>query len=98
MADLDREVHRELINMPEKITFAEMGVRGILIYCSDYKCSRPSHARVENTVILPYVDVGEHVRLRNVVVDHGVKIPSDLVVGEDPELDSRRFRRTPNGV
>jgi hypothetical protein len=27
---------------PQKITFAEMrstGVRGILIYCSDYKCS-----------------------------------------------------------
>ncbi len=57
-----------------------------------------SHARVENTVILPYVDVGEQARLRNVVVDRGVKIPSGLVVGEDPELDSKRFRRTQNGV
>ena len=29
-------------NRPVKITFAEMrecGVRGILVYCSDYKCS-----------------------------------------------------------
>jgi hypothetical protein len=28
---------------PQKITFAEMrasGVRGLLIYCSDYHCSR----------------------------------------------------------
>jgi glucose-1-phosphate adenylyltransferase len=57
-----------------------------------------SHAKVENTVILPYVDVGEHARLRNVVVDRGVKIPSGLVIGEDPELDSKRFRRTANGV
>jgi glucose-1-phosphate adenylyltransferase len=57
-----------------------------------------SYATVENAVILPYVDVGEHVRLRNVVVDRGVKIPNGLVVGEDPELDARRFRRTPNGV
>ena len=57
-----------------------------------------SHAKVENAVVLPYVDVGEHVRLSNVVVDRGVKIPRDLVVGEDPELDSRRFRRTPNGI
>ena len=57
-----------------------------------------SHARVENAVVLPYVDVGEHARLHNVVVDRGVKIPSGLVVGEDPELDSRRFRRTPNGI
>jgi hypothetical protein len=30
---------------PQKITFAEMrdaGVRGLLIYCSDYKCLSPS--------------------------------------------------------
>jgi hypothetical protein len=29
-------------NRPQKITFAEMrdrGARGLLIYCSDYKCS-----------------------------------------------------------
>ena len=57
-----------------------------------------SHAKVENAVVLPYVDVGEQVRLSNVVVDRGVKIPRDLVVGEDPELDSRRFRRTPSGI
>jgi glucose-1-phosphate adenylyltransferase len=57
-----------------------------------------SHARVENAVILPYVDVGERVRLRDVVVDRGVKIPDGLVVGEDPELDSKRFRRTESGV
>jgi hypothetical protein len=24
---------------PQKITFADMRVRGLLIYCSDYKCS-----------------------------------------------------------
>ena len=40
MADLDREVHRELIaTCEEKIKFAEMrdmGVRGLLIYCSDW--------------------------------------------------------------
>jgi glucose-1-phosphate adenylyltransferase len=57
-----------------------------------------SHAKVENAVVLPYVDVGEHARLHNVVVDRGVKIPHGLVVGEDPELDSKRFRRTPNGI
>jgi glucose-1-phosphate adenylyltransferase len=27
-----------------------------------------------------------------------VRIPEGLVVGEDPELDARRFRRTENGV
>jgi glucose-1-phosphate adenylyltransferase len=57
-----------------------------------------SHARVEGAVILPYVDVGQHARLRNVVIDRGVRVPEGLVVGEDPELDARRFRTSPQGV
>ncbi|MGG5808709.1 glucose-1-phosphate adenylyltransferase [Falsiroseomonas sp. CW058] len=57
-----------------------------------------SYARVEGAVILPYVDVGRHARLRNVVVDRGARIPEGLVVGEDPEEDARRFRRTEKGI
>lgn len=57
-----------------------------------------SHASVEGAVILPYVDVGRHARLRNVVIDRGVQIPEGLVVGEDPELDGKRFRTTGNGI
>ena len=48
--------------------------------------------------ILPYVEIGRSARLRNVVVDRGVRIPEGLVVGEDPELDARRFRRTEQGI
>ncbi len=48
--------------------------------------------------MLPYVDIGRSARLRNVVVDSRVQIPEGLVVGEDPELDARRFRRTANGI
>jgi glucose-1-phosphate adenylyltransferase len=57
-----------------------------------------SHARVEGAVILPDVDVGRHARLKNVVIDRGVRIPEGLVVGEDPELDGKRFRISPNGI
>ncbi len=57
-----------------------------------------SYAEVEGGVILPYVEIGRHARLRNVVVDRGVSIPEGLVVGEDPDLDARRFRRTVSGV
>ena len=46
----------------------------------------------------PYVDVARHARLKNVVVDRGVRIPEGLVVGEDPELDAKRFRVTENGI
>jgi glucose-1-phosphate adenylyltransferase len=54
-----------------------------------------SYANVENAVILPYVDVGRSARLKNVVIDRGVRIPEGLVVGEDPIEDARRFRYSP---
>ncbi len=57
-----------------------------------------SYASVENAVILPETDVGRHARLRDVVIDHGVRIPEGLVVGEDPVLDAARFRRTDRGI
>ncbi|WP_374544862.1 glucose-1-phosphate adenylyltransferase [Rhodoblastus sp.] len=57
-----------------------------------------SYAQVEEAVILPDVDIGRSARLTKVVVDRGVRIPSGLVIGEDPELDSARFRRTSGGV
>jgi glucose-1-phosphate adenylyltransferase len=57
-----------------------------------------SFSSVEMGVVLPGVTVGRHARLRNVIIDRGVDIPEGLVVGEDPELDARRFRRTEAGV
>jgi glucose-1-phosphate adenylyltransferase len=57
-----------------------------------------SYSEVTNAVVLPYVDVGRHVRLTNVVIDRGVRIPDGLVVGEDPEVDAARFRRTSKGI
>lgn len=57
-----------------------------------------SYSAVREAVILPYCNIGRGARLNRVIVDSGVRIPEGLVVGEDPELDARRFRRTDNGV
>ena len=57
-----------------------------------------SYSSVEEGVILPYCNIGRHARLRRVILDSGVRIPEGLTVGEDPELDAHRFRRTDNGV
>jgi glucose-1-phosphate adenylyltransferase len=57
-----------------------------------------SYSALDGAVVLPYAEIERSVRLRNVVVDRGVRIPANLVVGEDPELDARRFRRTERGV
>ncbi len=57
-----------------------------------------SFSSVEEAVILPYCNIGRSARLSRVIIDSGVRIPEGLVVGEDPLLDARRFRRTDNGV
>jgi glucose-1-phosphate adenylyltransferase len=57
-----------------------------------------SYASIENTVVMPYVDIGRSARLHNVIVDRGVRIPEGLVVGENPLADAKRFRRTEQGV
>jgi glucose-1-phosphate adenylyltransferase len=49
-------------------------------------------------VILPYSNIGRGARLSRVIIDSGVRIPENLVVGEDPILDAKRFRRTEGGV
>ena len=57
-----------------------------------------SYSELTHVVALPYVQIHRGARLRKVVIDRGVAIPEGLVVGEDPDLDARRFRRTDKGV
>jgi len=57
-----------------------------------------SYSRLTDAVILPEVEVSRNARLSKVVVDRGCRIPPNLVVGEDPEEDARRFHRTESGV
>ncbi len=57
-----------------------------------------SYSTIHEAVILPYANIGRHVRLNKVVIDSEVRIPDGLVVGEDPDLDAKRFRRTDDGV
>jgi glucose-1-phosphate adenylyltransferase len=57
-----------------------------------------SYADVAYAVIMPEVVIGSSAHLRNVIIERRVRIPPGLVVGQDPELDGRRFRRTANGI
>ena len=61
-------------------------------------CRIHSWAQVNWSVLLPSVQIGRRARLNKTVVDRGCEIPDDLVVGENPEDDARRFRRTSDGV
>ncbi|WP_428641620.1 glucose-1-phosphate adenylyltransferase [Roseibium sp.] len=57
-----------------------------------------SFSTLEGVVALPFAEIGRNARLTNVVLDRGVKIPEGLIVGEDPALDAKRFRRSPGGI
>lgn len=57
-----------------------------------------SFSELEGVVAMPYAEINRKARLKNVVIDRGVVIPQGLVVGDDPELDAKRFRRTDNGI
>jgi glucose-1-phosphate adenylyltransferase len=57
-----------------------------------------SHSTIEDSVILPNVDVGRHVVLKRTIVDRHCRLPEGLVVGLDPVEDRRRFHVTDRGV
>jgi len=57
-----------------------------------------SYSTIHEAVVLPYVQIGREARITKAVIDSGVIIPDGLVVGEDPVLDAKRFRRTEGGV
>jgi glucose-1-phosphate adenylyltransferase len=61
-------------------------------------CRVHSYAEIEWSVLLPEVEIGRRARLTRCVVDHGCRIPDDMVVGDDAIDDERRFLRTESGI
>ena len=57
-----------------------------------------SYSTVEESVLLPEVEVGRRCHLRKVVIDKGCHIPAGMNIGLDPIEDARRFHRTEQGV
>ncbi|MBS1136332.1 MAG: glucose-phosphate adenylyltransferase [Proteobacteria bacterium] len=57
-----------------------------------------SYSVVEDSVILPDVDIGRRAVLKKVVIDKRCRIPEGMVAGVNPAEDRRRFYVTENGV
>ena len=57
-----------------------------------------SYCTVEDSVILPGVQLRRHSRIKRAIIDGGCTIPPGMVVGEDPDLDAKRFYRTEKGI
>lgn len=57
-----------------------------------------SFSSIEDSVILPQVKIGRHVKLKRVVIDKGAVIPDDMKIGFDLELDRQRFHVSEKGI
>ncbi len=57
-----------------------------------------SYSVIEDSVILPNVEIRRNARLRRVVVEKRCVIPEGLMVGYNKEEDRQRFRVTEKGV
>jgi glucose-1-phosphate adenylyltransferase len=57
-----------------------------------------SYSKVQDSVILPEVNIGRHCRITKAVVDRGCHIPPNTIIGEDLEEDRKRFYVSEAGV
>jgi glucose-1-phosphate adenylyltransferase len=57
-----------------------------------------SYSEIEDSVIMPNVEVGRHVKLKRVVVDKGASIPDGMEIGFDLALDKKRFYVSEKGI
>lgn len=56
------------------------------------------HSIIEDSVILPNVEIGHRVRIKRAIVDKYCRIPDGLTAGLNLEEDSRRFEVTDKGT
>jgi len=57
-----------------------------------------SFTHLRDCIVFPGADIGRGARLHRAIVEKDVRIPANLVVGEDAALDAQRFRRTDRGI
>lgn len=50
-----------------------------------------SYATVHNCILLNDVDIGEHCRIRNAIIDKHNRIPQGTIIGYDREEDAKRY-------
>jgi glucose-1-phosphate adenylyltransferase len=44
------------------------------------------------------VEIGRHSKIKRTIIDKGVKVPANTVIGYDAELDRQRFTVTDSGI
>lgn len=57
-----------------------------------------SYSVVQDSVIMPDVNIARHCRITKAIVEKGCQIPEGTIIGENPEDDKKRFYVSEGGV
>jgi glucose-1-phosphate adenylyltransferase len=57
-----------------------------------------SYSNIEDSMLLPNVEIGRHCILKKCIVDKNSVIPEGTQIGVDPVQDKKRFRVTESGI
>lgn len=57
-----------------------------------------SWSLIEESVVMPEVDIGRHAKIRRAIIDRGCEIPPGMEIGYDLEEDRKRFEVSPGGI
>jgi glucose-1-phosphate adenylyltransferase len=57
-----------------------------------------SYSEVEDSVVMDYVEIGRHARVRRAIIDKNVYIPEGEEIGYNLERDRQRFHVTESGL
>jgi glucose-1-phosphate adenylyltransferase len=57
-----------------------------------------SYTTLQDTIVLPEVNIGRHCRITKAIIEKGCQIPESTVIGENRAEDAKRFHVSPGGV
>ena len=57
-----------------------------------------SFVLIEDSVVLPNSEIHRNARIHKAIIAAGCRIPRGMIIGEDPEFDTKYFNRTPSGI
>lgn len=57
-----------------------------------------SYSLLEQTVVLPNVEIGRHCHIKRAVIDKGCFIPPHTVIGQNSQEDAKRFYVSEHGI
>jgi glucose-1-phosphate adenylyltransferase len=57
-----------------------------------------SYSILQDTIVLPEVNIGRHCRITKAIIEKGSEIPEGTVIGENRADDEKKFHVSPGGV